>query len=66
MTASLPAREVRPDEVRQLAAAVHEAGRRARTRAVAEIQLELEHAVASAGSVDRHTELHAEPAGEGA
>src|SRR2546421_12048483 len=65
VTASLPAREVRPDEVRQLAATVQEAGRRARARAVAEIELELEHAVARAGSVDRHTELHAEPAREG-
>src|SRR5207245_722662 len=63
--ASLPARDVRADEVCQLAAAVHEAGRRARARAVAEIELELEHAVARAGSVDRHTELHAEPAREG-
>ena len=65
MRASLPAREIRPDEVRQLAAAVHEAGRRARARAVAEIELELEHKVARAGGVDRHAELHAEPAREG-
>ena len=49
----------------QLVAAVQKAGRRARAGAVAEIELELEHAVARAGGVNRHPELHAEPAREG-
>src|ERR1044072_3639149 len=58
-------RHIHPNEVAQMGGAVAKTGKASSGRAMLEVHLVLAQPVAGTDRVDRHPDLHAEPAGEG-